>query len=161
MVRECAPGARLVCFEPHPKNLQKLRARQELHAEVIGCAVGKQQGQLELFDYADNDGSSHASVYREVIEEIHGCRSLSHIVDILTLDDYCSTNGIDHIDLLKIDTEGHELAVLLGASRKINNQCIDAIHFEFNEMNIISRVFLRDFRTLLKDYVFYRLLPKS
>lgn len=161
MIRDFSPKAIIYCFEPHPLNLVKLRNKQELCAKVIGCAVGECSGYMELFDYADDDGSSHASVYREVIEEIHCSYSVSHTVEVITLDEYCIANNIQHIDLLKIDTEGHELAVLSGAKNLISDQRIDIIHFEFNEMNIISRVFLRDFCSLLKGFTFYRLLPKG
>jgi hypothetical protein len=34
---------------------------------------------------------------------------------------------------------------------------IDFIQFEFNEMNIISRVFLKDFYQILSNYNLYRL----
>ena len=36
---------------------------------------------------------------------------------------------------------------------------IDLIHFEFNEMNVASRIFFKDFYDLLKGYRFYRMLP--
>ncbi len=35
---------------------------------------------------------------------------------------------------------------------------IDVIQFEFNEMNVISRVFMKDFFELLPNYRIYRLL---
>ncbi len=41
----------------------------------------------------------------------------------------------------------------------IEANTIDVIQFEFNEMNVISRVFMRDFFTLLPNYRIYRLLP--
>lgn len=161
MVRQYAPGARIVCFEPHPQTFQRLLARKDLRAEVFNYAIGDTVGPVELFDYASSDGSSHASIYRDVIEEIHGSRSTVHIVDMVTLDDYCDVNHLRHIDLLKIDTEGHDFAVLRGANRLIADGQIDVIQFEFNEMNVISRTFLRDFRGLLEGYELFRLLPKG
>jgi hypothetical protein len=66
---------------------------------------------------------------------------------------------LQHISLLKIDTEGHEFEVLLGARNAIDRGSIEVVHLEFNEMNVISRIFCRDFFELLKDYSFYRMLP--
>jgi FkbM family methyltransferase len=36
-------------------------------------------------------------------------------VPAISLDDYCREQGVKRLDLLKIDTDGHELAVLRGA----------------------------------------------
>src|SRR6185436_3522307 len=63
------------------------------------------------------------------------------------------------VDFLKIDTEGNELKVLKGAQSLLQKNAIRAIQFEFNEMNVVSRVFLRDFYDILAGYTFYRLLP--
>jgi hypothetical protein len=67
--------------------------------------------------------------------------------------------AISHEDLLKIDVEGAELEVLKGAVGAIKAGKIDVIQFEFNEMNVVSRVFFRDFWHVLDGYSFYRLLP--
>jgi len=75
------------------------------------------------------------------------------------LDEYAQENSIDRITLLKIDTEGHELEVLKGAQSLLSKGAIDLIQIEFNEMNIVSRVFFRDNQKLLVGYKAYRLLP--
>ncbi len=151
-------AADIYCFEPHPANLRKLRSAVESVATVVPCAVGSAIGSLELFDYSDEDGSSHASVYKDVFEKIHKRPHTSHRVNVVTIDDFVQEHRIAHIALLKIDTEGHELAALAGASKALLNQSIDVIHFEFNEMNIASRTFLGDFFDVLPDYRLYRLL---
>ena len=43
----------------------------------------------------------------------------------------------------------------------LKNNAVGIIHFEFNEMNIVSGHFLRDFEQLLTDFQLYRLLPKG
>jgi hypothetical protein len=63
------------------------------------------------------------------------------------------------IDFLKIDTEGHELAVLKGAKNLIAQQKIQLIQFEFNEMNVVSRTYMRDFVELLSNYQLHRVVP--
>lgn len=40
-------------------------------------------------------------------------------VPAVTLDDYCLTNRIQRVDLIKIDTDGHEFGVLRGARRTV------------------------------------------
>jgi FkbM family methyltransferase len=154
-----APDVSLHCFEPHPANLAKLRSSVEsLGVQVVPCAVGSTNETMELFDYSDADGSSHASVYKEVFEKIHRRPHVSHTVDVVTIDGYVQRAGITRIALLKVDTEGHELAALVGAEGTLRGGRIDVVQFEFNEMNIASRTFLADFFAVLPDYRFYRLL---
>jgi hypothetical protein len=62
-----------------------------------------------------------------------------------TLDAYCLRNGVERIDLLKVDVEGHELAVLRGARRLFERGAIHRVLFEFGGTGIDSRVFLQDY----------------
>ena len=52
---------------------------------------------------------------------------------------------LERLNLLKIDAEGNEYKILLGAKQALQANIIDVIQFEFNEMNVISRVFMKDF----------------
>ena len=73
----------------------------------------------------------------------------SETISLDTLDNYCRNNQIGHIDLLKLDVEGHELAVLRGAKKILEDAGIDLLQFEFGGCNIDSRTYFRDFYTLL------------
>lgn len=154
------PASVIYAFEPHPITCQKLVTNlQQTGVHTINAAVGATDGELTLFDYASHDGSEHASLHREVIEGIRGAQSSMHRVKVTSLDTFAQEHHIDRIDLLKIDTEGHELAVLQGAAHLLKHHKIRAIQFEFNEMNVASRSFFKDFWDLLGDYDLYRLLP--
>jgi hypothetical protein len=59
---------------------------------------------------------------------------------------------------MKIDTEGSEYEILKGARTMLSKNSIKIIQFEFNEMNVYSRVFFKDFVDLLKNYKLYRLM---
>lgn len=164
MVLGCAPGARLHAFEPHPRTFEALTQRFGGRAGVVlnhaGC--GAAAGELSLFDYAEADGSSHASMHREVIERLHASRAVEHRVPVTTVDDYVARRGLERIDLLKIDTEGHEFAVLQGAARTLDQGRVERVHLEFNEMNAMSGVFFRQIHDLLAPhYRLYRLLPSA
>lgn len=162
-VHAVSPQAVVYAFEPHPvtygklvKNLAHLGAAT---IRPVHAAAGMDSGVVELFDYASQDGSSHASLHRGVIEQIQGAEAVSHRVQLLRLDDFAAEHGLGRIDLLKIDTEGNELAALRGFGRHIAAGLVDVIHFEFNEMNVVSGVFFKDFWDFLRDYSLYRLLP--
>jgi FkbM family methyltransferase len=154
-------NAKIVAIEPHPITYNKLKSNllDFKNVKLYNYAVGMGEGEiLELFDYKNNDGSSHASLYKNVITDLHKGEVVSHKVKIKKLEDLIDINKT--IDLLKIDTEGNEYNVLLGAKEFLNKKQINAIHFEFNEMNIISKTTFKDFWELLHDdYNLYRILP--
>ncbi|MCA1615554.1 MAG: FkbM family methyltransferase [Acidobacteria bacterium] len=50
-----------------------------------------------------------------------------------TVDDYCGRRGIGRIDLLKIDVEGAELQVMLGARRMLGAGRVGCVTFEFGQ----------------------------
>lgn len=160
---ETYPNAQIHAFEPHPGNFSVLKSNVlslTSNVKLYNVAVGESQGNLILYDRADHkNGSSHASLHEAVISEIHKQDTLEFSVSVEALDDLCEREKIIDIDFIKIDTEGNELAVLHGAKRLIENSNIKCIHFEFNEMNIVSRTFFRDFRKTLLNYSLYRLLP--
>ena len=60
-------------------------------------------------------------------------------VDLVTLDAYCSEVGIDQVDFVKTDTEGHDMAVLLGAERKLTAQKVGIWQFEYTWRWIAAR----------------------
>ena len=61
-----------------------------------------------------------------------------------TVDNYCATNTISHIDIIKVDTEGHDLEVLFGAKEVLSSGAVDFIQFEYNYRWVDARHFLRD-----------------
>ena len=80
-------------------------------------------------------------------------------VNLLTVEEFCRQKNIDGVDFLKLDVEGHELAVLAGAGNMLLTGKIKYIQFEFGGCNIDSRTFFRDFYNLLNPrYQIYRVL---
>jgi hypothetical protein len=65
-------------------------------------------------------------------------------VELTTIDIYCRESSISAIRLLKIDAEGHDLAVIKGAAEMLRRKAIDIIQFEYNQSWIEARSFLRD-----------------
>lgn len=89
--------------------------------------------------------------------------SVFHWIKAITVtgDAYASSRLIDHIDLLKIDTEGTENLVLNGFKHMLSEGNIDIIQFEYGTANIISKWLLVDAYELLQPYGFVlgRLTP--
>lgn len=158
-----APNSRVYAFEPHPVTYAKLTENMKGFSSGIfksyNLGVGQEDGEFELFDYVDNSGSEHASLYKEVISDLHKGEVVSCKVRVISLEDFLINESIKEVDLLKIDTEGNEYRVLLGVGSFLTEKKIKAIHIEFNEMNIVSGVTFKNFWDLLTDYNIYRLLP--
>lgn len=116
------PSARVVAAEPLPEALRRLRANTD-HldgVEVVAAAVSSEDGPLRLYS---GDESWAASTFsgngRGTTVEVEG----------LTLDRLVADRGLERIDLLKMDVEGAEEAVLstTGALDRIGS-----IVFEFH-----------------------------
>ncbi|MCX6704615.1 MAG: FkbM family methyltransferase [Candidatus Woesebacteria bacterium] len=165
--------ANIYACEPHPETFLKMR--QEFAAKIkrgylhlINIALSDHSGTANLWDFADDAALKHtqptstlSSLQKAVIEDIHKQKAQSYKVKVTTLDALASSLNIQHIDILKIDTEGNELKVLVGGRNMLRRKKVEVILFEFNEMNVISRTFFYDFVKLLPDYRFFRLLPSG
>jgi FkbM family methyltransferase len=158
-VLDLASHAHVYAFEPHPLTFETLAANLAKKAEALNFGCGSLKGKANLYDYRQSDGSTHATLHREVFEKIYRSRVISHEVNVIRLDDFIKQRKIKRVDLLKIDTEGNELEVLKGVKKSLERGIIDVIHFEFNSINVVSRSFLKDFIELLPDCVMARLLP--
>jgi FkbM family methyltransferase len=158
-LKQLCPQAQIWAFEPHPETFKRLSVEAAANGFVaVQAGLGDRTGGGRLYDYASGSGSPHASLYREVIEGIHHSDAIAVEVNITTVDDLLSSGSPATLNLLKVDAEGHELAILKGASKSIAEGKIDVIQFEFNEMNVVSRTFLHDFYEALPRYSFYRMV---
>lgn len=162
MCTQYVPNAKILSFEPHPRTFERLKLRSiRLNFEAINVAVSNVYESAVLYDLAGKEGTSHASLYSGVVADIHRSDFNQFSVAAVPLDDYLPKKEIHHINLLKIDAEGHELKILQGAQQYIAQKKIDVIHFEFNEMNVVSKTFMKDFYDILPDHSFFRLLPNG
>jgi FkbM family methyltransferase len=85
---------------------------------------------------------------------LHGTRTQAEptsdeSVELTTLDTYCTEHSLVEVALLKIDAEGHDLEVLVGAEATLREGRIALVQFEYNHRWVSSRHFLRDAFELL------------
>lgn len=132
-------------FEPSSAAFADLKVRFGGQSGVIlnNFALGSEASQRTL--YFDVAGSELSSLYARKIEHHGHSFGGSEQVQVRTLDDYCAVQGVSRIDLLKLDVEGHELAVLNGAIEMFERRAIERVSFEFGGCNVDSRTFVRDF----------------
>lgn len=158
VLRRYFHNVNILAFEPHPWNFKELMINiQNNNIVPINLGLWNRKWLLDFYDYW-NKNSQHATFVKDVIEEVHHQSSQSFSVPIDKLDNYIDEINIQNIDFMKIDTEWFEKEVILGWYKHIKN--IKIIQIEFNEMNVYSNTFVKDFYNLLGDtFNFYRLLP--
>ena len=160
LILNITKSVKIYAFEPNPKNFDKLLKNiNDKRFKAYNLAVGNYDGEIKLYD-KNKVGSDNTCFNEKIIVDVYNAVPVEIKTEIIKLDSFTIKNNINYIELLKVDVEGYELEVLKGASNLINEKRIKAIQFEFNSMNIYSRVFFKDFYDLLnRNYNMYRLLP--
>jgi len=113
------PRGRVVAFEPQPVLADYLRracaAARFDNVTVEAAGVSSTPGAMTLYVPGEGESSPGATL-ESAIERRENCRHLQ--VPVVTLDAYFA-GEVRRIGGLKIDVEGHELAVLQGAAELI------------------------------------------
>ena len=157
MVAEEFPGAEIHSFEPSPRVFAQLSTRCTSMARLNNFGLSDSPRTLTLWSAPDRSGLG--TLYERKLDHHDLHLDKSETVTVRTLDQYCQDQRIDAISLMKLDVEGHELAVLSGAARTLEREAVDFIQFEFGGCNIDSRTYFRDFFHLLNPrYRLYRVL---
>lgn len=149
-------------FEPSKSTFRILEGTAlSGNVTLNNIAVGDSEGARTL--YYDRAGSGLASLSKRNLGHYDIEFGESETIDVTTMDKYCSDRGIDHISLLKIDIEGHELGALKGASTLFEKRAIDLVSFEFGGANIDTRTYFQDFWYFFKenDMEVYRICPSG
>jgi len=124
---------RVVAFEASPRNLSALKGnliknRFETQVDVQEIALGKESGKL-LFNLGPAEQSGWGGL---VIENKPGVIE----VPVVSLDEVFMNLQCEHIDGLKIDTEGADTWVIYGAEQLLRSHKIKHIFFEENTVRM-------------------------
>lgn len=126
-----SPDAQVHAFEPTPEiaeglrrtalenNLANLHVHQVAVSDTTGTAV------LVRWRGADNSNSGMNFI-------VPGETADGEPTPTETLDDFCAMNGIQFVDLLKIDIQGNEHLALAGAATLLGGNRIGMIFCELN-----------------------------
>lgn len=135
---------KLYIFEPSLLTFKQLETNisQSKNHFFYNIGFGDKKENLKIFyDYVAQGSASILMKDGKYSEDIH----------IETLDDFCEKNKIEQIDFLKMDVQGYEYNILLGAKKLLESGAIKNIQFEFDEPNIQNRIFFKDFWDLLNN----------
>ena len=133
-LRSLISNGSIHAFEPSPGTFRQLAASVRGLGEVklIEAGVGRVDCEQTLLENEYSEMSSFLvpgdAAWGMVVRKTR--------VRMVTLDTYCQQAGIDHIDLLKIDTQGYDLEVLRGAEELLARGGIRVVQLEviFSDM---------------------------
>lgn len=105
-------SARIVAFEPHPRTVRKLRQNLDLNGAdnvtAINAAVGARNETLSLFISSPTNAGRNTML--QTSDDPGEAPAVE--VPVRPLLDVLHEQGVDHIDVLKIDVEGFEAEAL-------------------------------------------------
>jgi FkbM family methyltransferase len=155
-------NATVISFEPLPTAFQELTAQTAAFGDrVIIENLGVSDKNTNLTIHYSPSALAHASFSEDVKKVPYVSNEMQADVAVVTLDSYCSTNSIDVIDFIKIDTEGYEAEVFRGASETFKKYQPKYIQIEFNWHQLFRNTSLNYFSELLPNYDVYQLVPNG
>lgn len=156
LVADKFDGTEVFSFEMCPETFNNLKKNTEgLNINSFNIAMSDQDiDEFQICCKGDNYRSNSIDIISDIsIETVN--------VKMLTGDSFCKIHGINKIDFLKIDVEGHELKVLEGFKNMIHEQRINLIQFELNAYGINQGITLKDFKNFFGDiYIIGKIYPK-
>ena len=153
-VLEANPAARGVVIEPGRLAANRLRERfgNLSNVTIHAVAAGQSAGHADFWEQPD------AGVTSSLVDDYGtGDRVVSRRVEVAALADILEAERISHVDLLKIDAEGYDSFVLMGATMLLREARIKVIQFEYNRAWEAAGATLSSAAQLLESFG-YRLL---
>ena len=145
-------------FEANPFSYKRLtkNIKKNKKNKLYNFALGRKNSMLKMFDY-NKSGTVLSSSNKKNLEYLVNKKIFSFNVKVKKLDNF---KFIKKVKIIKIDVEGDELNVLMGA-KKLIKKFNPIIILEFNSCHVFTRTFLKDILNVLNYYKVYRILPRG
>ncbi|MEO7966539.1 MAG: FkbM family methyltransferase [Gemmatimonadaceae bacterium] len=151
------PDGAVYAFEPEPRNyahlLDHIDVNNATNVRPMHMAVGAKPSIAEFFVNSDNDGG-HAlwEVGRHPFNERTRSAPQSRKVFVTSLDQLFEGRDMRSLKAIKIDAEGAEFAILVGARELLRRHRVPFIIAEINRFGLESMgVTEQHLRTLMTD----------
>lgn len=151
--------AMIIAFEPLDKPFSSLiDIKNEFKDRLVleNKGVGAANGTLNI--YFNDEATAHASFSKEVQSVPYLDNKLSKEIEVVSLDAYFSDKPESVVDFIKIDTEGFEYEVLVGAKHLIETHKPKAIQIEFNWHQLFRGQTLFSFSEMLIGYTPFQMV---
>jgi FkbM family methyltransferase len=142
------PYSEIYCIEPVSNTFnQLLKNTNSPNVKCYQLALGSENGNSEIKVY---DARCDMNSLLKSNIDIRNNDYRIEKIEVQTLTDFCLKNKINHINYLKIDTEGFDLEVLKGGKELLVNKVIDLIEIEVG-MNCQNKYHINMFD--VKEYL--------
>lgn len=151
-------NVKMTLFEPIP-HLYDALCKQYRQHNIFPYALSNHNEPGSFAYYAQEPALS--SLYaRESVTQQLKLQPKTITVKKMTLDAFCTEHSIDHVDFIKIDTEGSEYDILQGCKILMQSKAIGLIQFEYGGTYVDAHTTLKDVYDLLKNYEYslYRIV---
>jgi FkbM family methyltransferase len=148
LLAQAGSPPKLHLFEPSAHSAVRAKSAIGDRGEVHQTALSDSPGEGRLHIVHEGAGSNSVVPFTDN----QRASGRTETIRFSTVDDFCADHSIDRVRLLKIDAEGHDLAVMRGAERMLDRRAIDFVQFEYNHRWIDARVFLLDAFQLLQGH---------
>ena len=114
------PGATVHSFEPVKSTYDLLdrNVEQNKLANVTAHNFGLSSEKSEMF-IGPADGRVKTGAFTVYADPDQNTSGRGHVASFETMDWFASTKGIERLDFIKVDVEGHEMSVLSGGKETI------------------------------------------
>jgi FkbM family methyltransferase len=153
----CSNECKGLLFEPGNVAIKKLTEKfsQTANIEIIQMAVGSETGFIDFFEEPD------AGITSSVVKDFASPSANVVRTQIAKLDNELVAYGWNSVDYLKIDTEGFDYHVLLGAKGFLAQGKLGFIQFEYNKPWANANTTLLGALNFLKSYGYACYLIRS
>jgi FkbM family methyltransferase len=144
------PNAAIYAFELSEDTFKTLARNLSDREKVtlVNEGLSNEIGQLSYKDYGVDSGVN--TIIGSADFHDRNVTPKEQTANLNTGYRYCADNGIDSIDLLKIDVEGAEHLVLKGFAEMLANGKIKVIQFEYGYTHADAKFLIKDFYNLLQ-----------
>ena len=147
--RSLGSDLRVIGFDPDAEECARLndlaQQRGDEASTYVPVALGprRQKSPLYLTKHP-----ACSSIYPPVSALIDHYPALADIaveqevtVELVSLDEWCDENGVESVDVLKLDTQGSELGILQGAVQRLATCLLIESEVEFNPLYVGQPLF--------------------
>lgn len=145
---------KIFAFEPHPETFNRLSKNKFINGKInvipINAAISNKTEKI-LLSVGDN-----CNMAKVILKDINS-KNNTILVQGYKLDDFIYKYGIDQIELIKIDVEGHEIECLEGAKKAlmITKNIVIEYHSDQLKLKTINILEANGFSIIIKNSLIF------